>query len=240
MIAIPAIDLKGGKVVRLRQGDFKEEKVYGDKPEDIARGFEFEGAARLHVVDLDGALKGEPANFTGVEKILNAVKTPVQVGGGIRELKIAERYFTSGVRWAVLGTKACLDRGFLKEAVREYGDRIIVGIDARDGQVATEGWTKLLPVKAEDLAKEAARLGARTVIHTDISKDGTLRGPNLSEIKKLSEAIALDWIASGGISSLHDLEALRKLGRKNVIGAIIGKALYEEKFTLKEAIMACS
>ena len=240
MLAIPAIDLKGGKVVRLLQGNFKEEKVYGDRPESVAKDFEAQGASRLHVVDLDGALMGEPANFAGVEKILKNVKMSVEVGGGIRELKVAERYFQMGVRWVILGTKACLDRGFLSEALRAFGDKVIVGIDARDGQVATDGWTKFLPVKAERVAKEAHALGARTVIYTDISKDGALRGPNLAEIKKLSEAIPLDWIASGGVGSLKDLEALCQLGRKNIIGAIIGKALYEKKFTLKEAVASCS
>ena len=240
MLAIPAIDLKDGRVVRLLRGDFKEEKVYGDRPENVARGFEEEGAQRLHVVDLDGALRGEPANLDNIEKILKSVRTPVQVGGGIRELKTAGNYFKMGVRWAILGTKACLDRGFLNEALREFGDKIIVGIDARNGQVATDGWTRLLPVQVQDMAKEAMSLGARTVIYTDISKDGVMQGPNITEIKRLSETIAIDWIASGGVGSLKDLETLRGLDRKNVIGAVIGKALYEEKFTLKEAIASCS
>ena len=240
MIAIPAIDLKGGKVVRLLQGDFEEEKIYADKAEAIARSFEEQGAARLHVVDLDGALKGEPLNFASVERILHAVKTPLQIGGGVRELKTAQRYFDLGARWVILGTKACLDRGFLKEALAEYGARVIIGIDARDGQVATDGWTKLLPIKAGELAKECRALGAQTVIYTDISKDGALQGPNLEEIKKLSAAVPLDWIASGGVSSLKDLEALTALKQKNIIGAIIGKALYEKKFSLREAVKACS
>jgi phosphoribosylformimino-5-aminoimidazole carboxamide ribotide isomerase len=240
MIAIPAIDLKGGKVVRLLQGNFNEEKIYADSPENIAKAFEEQGAARLHVVDLDGALRGEPANLSCIEKIIRAVKTPVQVGGGVRDLKIAQRYFEVGAQWVILGTKACLDGGFLKEALNEYREKIIVGIDAKNGQVATDGWTKFLPLKAEELARETRALGARTVIYTDISKDGALTGPNIAEIKRLSEIISLNWIASGGISSLKDLQSLVDLGLKNIVGVIIGKALYEKKFSLKEAVQTCS
>ncbi len=240
MLAIPAIDLKDGNVVRLLQGNFKEEKIYADRPEDIAKSFQAQGAARLHVVDLDGALQGQPVNLSLVEKIIHAVSTPVEVGGGVRNLKVAQRYFEIGAQWVILGTKACLDHGFLKEALDEYREKIIVGIDARNGQVATDGWTKLLPVKAQELAKEASLLGAKTVIYTDISKDGALAGPNISEIKRLSELIAVNWIASGGISSLKDLQAISELGRKNITGVIIGKALYEQKFTLKEAVRTCS
>lgn len=240
MLAIPAIDLKGGNVVRLLQGNFKEEKIYEGSPENVAKAFEAEGAVRLHVVDLDGALRGKPANLSSVEKIIRAVKTPVEVGGGVRSLKIAQRYFEIGARWVILGTKACLDSGFLKEALDEYREKIIVGIDARNGQVATDGWTKFLPLKAEELAREAGALGVRTVIYTDISKDGALQGPNILEIKRLSESISVNWITSGGISSLSDLRALAGAGLKNIVGVIIGKALYEKKFSLKEAVKACS
>lgn len=240
MLAIPAIDLKGGNVVRLLQGNFKEEKIYDEPAEKTAKSFEEQGASRLHVVDLDGALKGEPANLALVEKILHAVKTPVEVGGGVRSLKIAQRYFGMGARWVILGTKACLDRGFLKEMLAEHGEKIIVGIDAQDGQVATDAWTKLLPLKAEELAREASALGAQTVIYTDISKDGALNGPNIAEIKRLSREISVNWIASGGVSCLKDLEALVKLDRKNITGVIIGKALYEKKFSLSEAVKTCS
>lgn len=240
MIPIPAIDLKSGGVVRLRQGDFKEETVYPEKAEQAARRFEEEGAARLHVVDLDGALKGEPKNRTAIEKILKAVKVPLEVGGGIRTLEAAALYFEMGVRWAVLGTQACLDRGFLKEAVAGFGDRVIVGIDARDGRIATDGWTKVTDVRAVELAKEAEKLGARTVIYTDISKDGVLGGPNLREIQTIAESVGIDVIASGGVGALKDLENLKALKLRNLTGVIIGKALYEKKFTLKEAIETCT
>ncbi|OGW82543.1 MAG: 1-(5-phosphoribosyl)-5-[(5-phosphoribosylamino)methylideneamino]imidazole-4-carboxamide isomerase [Omnitrophica bacterium RIFCSPHIGHO2_02_FULL_51_18] len=240
MIAIPAIDLKEGKVVRLLQGDFKEEKVYFEKPEEAAKHFEAEGAARIHVVDLDGALKGRPKNIKSVEKILKAVRVPVELGGGLRNLQTAAGYLAMGVRWVIFGTQACLDRGFIKELVSEFKEKAIVGVDARDGFIATDGWTKVTKIGAVEFIKEFEKLGGQTVIYTDISKDGALSGPNLKEIRNVSEAVGLDVIASGGVSSLKDLEALIGLKKKNIKGVVIGKALYENKFTLKEAIQACS
>lgn len=236
MIAIPAIDLKDGQVVRLLHGNFKEESVYSEKPEEVARRFESSGAARIHVVDLDGALKGEASNLRSVERILASVKTPVEVGGGVRSIENAARYFDMGASYVILGTKACLDRGFLKEALGEFGEKLIVGLDARDGRIATDGWTKISETRATDLAQDVARLGGKTVIYTDIARDGALKGPNLKEITALAEAAALDVIASGGVSSLDDLRALKKMNATNVSGVVIGKALYEKKFTLEEAI----
>ncbi len=240
MIPIPAIDLKDGKVVRLFQGDFKAEKIYSEKAEDIARRFEEEGASRIHVVDLDGALKGEPKNIKTIERILNAVRTPVEVGGGIRSLQTAARYLAMGAGWVIFGTQACLDRGFIKELVSELKEKAIIGVDARDGLIATDGWTKVTKINAVQFIKEFEKLGGQTVIYTDISKDGALSGLNIKEIKNASEAVNLDLIASGGVSSLKDLEALMKLKKKNIRGVVIGKALYENKFTLKEAIQVCS
>ncbi|MBI4352766.1 MAG: 1-(5-phosphoribosyl)-5-[(5-phosphoribosylamino)methylideneamino]imidazole-4-carboxamide isomerase [Candidatus Omnitrophica bacterium] len=240
MIPIPAIDLKEGRVVRLVQGNFKEEKVYGDKPEVVARYFEAEGALRLHVVDLEGALSGEPKNRSSVENILRCVNIPLEVGGGIRDLKAAGQYLQMGVRWILLGTKACLDKGFLKEALLEFGERVIVAIDARDGRVATDAWTRVTKVEAVSLARETERLGAKSILSTDISRDGALRGPNVKEIKKMSEAVAIDVIASGGVSALEDLASIRKLGRKNITGVVVGKALYEGRFRLGEAVKACA
>lgn len=240
MIPIPAIDLKDGKVVRLLHGNFNAETVYADKPETVAREFQSMGAARLHVVDLDGALKGKPANMRAVESILKSVEIPVEVGGGIRDIGMAALYLEMGARWVVLGTKACLDPGFLREALGELGKKVIIGIDAKDGFIATDGWTKTMPTKAVDLAKKVEAAGGKTIIYTDISKDGTLQGPNLGEIRTMSEAVKLDVIASGGVGSLKDLENIAKLGRANVTGVIIGKAMYEKKFTLKEAVSACA
>jgi phosphoribosylformimino-5-aminoimidazole carboxamide ribotide isomerase len=240
MIPIPAIDLKDGKVVRLLQGNFKEEKVYFEKPEEVAKHFEAEGASRIHVVDLDGALKGEPKNNKSVEKIIHSVRVPVELGGGIRSLKTAAAYLAMGARWVIFGTQACLDRGFVRELVAELKDKAIIGVDARDGLIATDGWTKVTKINAIEFIKEVEKLGGQSVIYTDISKDGLLSGPNLKEIKNVSESVAMDVIASGGISSLKDLEALISLKRENIKGVVIGKALYENKFTVKEALRTCS
>ncbi len=240
MIPIPAIDLKGGKVVRLLQGQFKEEKVYCEDPGDVAGRFQDEGAERIHVVDLDGALQGIPKNLDCVHKILASVSVPLEVGGGVRELKTAKTYIGMGARWVILGTKACLDKGFVKEALSEFGEKIIVGIDALEGYVATDAWTKVTKTRALDLAKEVEAQGARTVIYTDIMKDGMMRGPSISQIKALSQAVKMDVIASGGIGELLDLSQLMDLKQKNITGVIIGKALYEKKFSLKEAVRLCS
>lgn len=239
MIPIPAIDLKDGNVVRLLQGNFKEEKVYSAKPEQIARLFQDHKASRLHVVDLDGALKGEPKNMLSVETILRHVEIPVEIGGGIRTLTLAKKYFDMGISWVILGTKACLDKGFLQEALKEFKEKIIVGIDASNGYVATDGWTKITSIKSVDMAKEVETLGGRCVIYTDISKDGVLKGPNLNEIQSLSDSLNIDVIASGGVGALEDISALICLKKKNIIGVIIGKALYENKFSLEEAVRLC-
>jgi phosphoribosylformimino-5-aminoimidazole carboxamide ribotide isomerase len=240
MIPIPAIDLKGGKVVRLLQGNFKEEKIYPEKPAEVAARYEIEGAGRLHVVDLDGALKGAPKNEDSLEEILKTVRIPLQVGGGIRDLKTVQRYLDLGAAWVILGTQACLDRGFVKEAIREFGAQIILGIDARDGLIATDGWTKVTAVRAVDFAKEAEALGIQTVVYTDISTDGMLKGPNLEGICAMAGILTVSLIASGGVSKGSDLTALRDLGLPNLVGVIIGKALYEGRLSLKEAIRACS
>jgi phosphoribosylformimino-5-aminoimidazole carboxamide ribotide isomerase len=240
VIPIPAIDLKAGRVVRLLQGRFDAEKVYGLDAEKVALSFEEEGARRIHVVDLDGALYGEPKNLMAIESILTRVKVPVEVGGGIRDISQAARYFGMGAAWVILGTKACLDAGFLKEAMKEFGERIIVGIDAKDGCIATDGWTKVHEKKAATLAREVRAAGARTVIYTDIATDGALKGPNLEHLEALAGTTGLDIIASGGVGSLADLRAIMALGKKNIVGTIIGKAIYEKKFTVKEAVETCS
>ncbi|MBI2095196.1 MAG: 1-(5-phosphoribosyl)-5-[(5-phosphoribosylamino)methylideneamino]imidazole-4-carboxamide isomerase [Candidatus Omnitrophica bacterium] len=239
MIPIPAIDLRGGKVVRLSRGDFREETVYPERPERVAARFEAEGASRIHVVDLDGALGGKPRNLGAVEALLGKIKIPVEVGGGIRDLKTAADYFERGARWVILGTRACLDGGFLKEAVSEYREKIIVGIDALGGRVATDGWTKVTKIPAAELAKKTEALGGRTVIYTDISKDGLLGGPNLKAVKALAEAVAIDVIASGGVGSIGDVRDLVALKQANLLGVIIGKALYEKKLNLADAVKTC-
>ncbi len=240
MIPIPAIDVKDGKVVRLIQGNFKEEKIYFDKPETVAKHFEEEGARRLHIVDLNGALEGTPKNAAHIEKILKAVKIPVELGGGIRRIETAKFYLNMGVSWVIFGTKACLDRHFTQEAIAEFKGKAIVGIDALNGFLATDGWTKITQTKAVEFAKNVEMLGCRTVIYTDIAKDGVLKGPNFQEIKNISQSLSIDLIASGGVGSLADIKGLLALGRPNIKGVIIGKALYENKFTMREAIGACS
>lgn len=240
MIPIPAIDLKDGNVVRLLHGNFKEEKIYTADAGAVARRFIEDGARRLHVVDLDGALKGKPSNLSSVEKIMASVgHVPVEVGGGVRSLDVAETYFSMGVRWVVLGTKACLDQGFLREAASEYGDKVIIGIDARDGLVATDGWTKITTLKATDLCAQARAAGAKCVIYTDISRDGALQGPNLKGLDAFAETAGLEVIASGGVSCLADVKAIAELKRPNVTGVIIGKALYENKLRLSDAVKQC-
>ncbi len=239
MIPIPAIDLKDGNVVRLLHGDFKEQKIYEIKAETVARRYEEDGAQRIHVVDLDGALKGVPTNLNLVEKILKSVRVPVEVGGGIRDLKSAARYFDMGARWVILGTKACLDRGFMEEAVQEFKDRIIIGVDALDGMVATDGWTRVTKMKAVDLAKAFEDFGGQTVIYTDISKDGALKGPNFKEIKTMCDSLRIKVIASGGVGSLEDVRRLIGLKKANLEGVIIGKALYEKKLDLRDAVKSC-
>ncbi len=239
MIPIPAIDLKGGNVVRLLQGDFKEQKIYAHSAAEVARQFELDGARRIHVVDLDGALEGKPANRASIEKIIRDIKVPLEVGGGIRSLDQVRDYIEMGVRWVILGTKACLDRGFLKEAIAEFSDRIIVGIDARGGKVAVDAWTKLMPDDATSLALDVQKFGGKTIIYTDISKDGAMAGPNLKEVSQMADAVTIDVIASGGVSKLDDLSKLLALNKKNISGVIIGKAIYEKKINLKDALDLC-
>ena len=239
MIPIPAIDLKDGNVVRLLHGNFKEEKIYFEKAPVVAKNFEADGAERLHVVDLDGALHGKPKNITSVEAILKSVRMPVEIGGGIRDLKTAKLFFEMGVSWVILGTKACLDKGFLQEALAEFKNKIIVGIDASKGLVATDGWSKITNIRAAAFAADVEKLGGETIIYTDISRDGALAGPNLTEIEAMGRATKMNVIASGGVGALSDLSKISALKQKNITGVIIGKALYEKKFTLRDAIRTC-
>ncbi len=239
MFPIPAIDLKDGRVVRLLQGKFEAESVYPEEPKTLAKRFAEEGAQRIHVVDLDGALKGEPKNLFLVESVIKSVRIPVEVGGGIRKPEEVERYLEMGAGYVILGTKACLDPGFLKETLRAFGGRVIIGIDASHGQVAIDGWTKVLPQKALDFAKQVEMLGGKTLIYTDIAKDGALAGPNLSQVGAVCDAVSIEVIASGGVSSTADLKALSALKKENLKAVIIGKALYEKRFSVKEAVAAC-
>lgn len=233
MIFFPAVDIKGGKCVRLSQGMADKETVYGENPADRASLWESKGAEYIHVVDLDGAFEGVRKNREIIKEITQRVKAPVQLGGGIRTIEDIEDVLSLGVKRVILGTSVAQRKGFAEEAIKKYGDRIAVSIDAKSGYVALEGWVKVTDIKAVDLAKELERVGLKTLIYTDIAKDGMLSGPNFEEIKTLKENVNIDIIASGGVSTKEDILKLKGLG---VYGAIIGKALYNGNLELEEIL----
>ena len=233
MLIIPAIDIREGRVVRLLQGSYEKETVYSDEPVETAKRWVFCGAKRLHVVDLDGALSGELKNLDVVEEIVSQTGTSVELGGGVRTKEAIKKVLDRGVEFVILGTKACQDQTLLKEAAADFGEKIIVSIDARDGWVATEGWTKVSQTTASGLAGQAESAGVKTIIYTDISRDGMLKGPGLDGIKEILDSTRLSVIASGGVSSPEDITRLDKMG---VTGIIIGKALYEGRIDLKQVI----
>ncbi len=233
---IPAIDIKGGKCVRLWQGDMDKETVYADDPVQVALRWEKAGAALIHIVDLDGAVAGKAVNGRTVKEIVDAVGVPLEIGGGIRDRRTMEAYFSLGVQRIILGTAACREPGRLKELLDGFPGEVYVGLDARDGMVAVEGWKEILPLKAADMARAAEDNGASGIIYTDISRDGTLEGPNLEAIAKLLPDTDLPVIASGGVSRLKDVEALAALAVMGVTGVIIGRALYAGKVVLEDAL----
>ncbi len=234
MILFPAIDIKNGQCVRLRQGSFQDVLVYSDIPLKIAKQWEAAGASFIHIVDLDGALVGHSVNDDVIKTIVSEVKIPVQVGGGIRTIKDIENKLNLGAERVIIGTKAVKDPAFIKEAITTFGSkRIVIGIDAKDGMVAIEGWEKVSSYQALALALEMKKLGVKTIVYTDISKDGMLQGPNIAHTKEMVEVTGLNIIASGGVSSLKDLESLEEI---MVYGAIMGKALYENRIDLKKAV----
>lgn len=236
MQIIPAIDLREGRVVRLFQGDFGKETRYSDDPVEVAKRWEGEGAALLHLVDLEGALQGKPVNLRWVGEIAKSVACPIQCGGGIRDLETIEKLLGSGVSRVVLGTQAIQSEAFLKECILEFGENIAVSIDSQKREIKTEGWTKTVTCDPIELARRFESLGVSTLIVTDISRDGTLEGPNLNLFRSLLKTVQLPLIASGGIGTLKDIEALYQLPGRPLSGVIVGRALYEGKFTLKEAI----
>jgi len=237
MIVIPAIDLKDGRCVRLRQGDMAAETVYSEDAPSVARQWQQAGAGVIHIVDLNGAVEGEPRNLPQIEAVMKTINVKVQVGGGIRNIATVRRYLQTGVSRVVLGTAALTDRAFLEQACKEFPRRILLGLDARDGKVAVKGWTAVSETKAIDLLKEVAGLEIAAVIYTDISRDGMLSGPNVSALKEVVEYSSFPIIASGGISRVEDLLAVRSLGPR-IEGAIVGKALYDGKLDLRAAIAA--
>ncbi len=238
MIIFPAIDLRDGKCVRLLRGDFAKETVYSSNPEDVALRWVREGAEYLHVVDLDGALAGKPQNIEVIKKILSSVQIPIEVGGGIRTLETIENTLELGVKRVILGSVAVQNRSLVKEACQRYRDRIVVGIDAKDGITVIDGWGVSGGIPAVELAKELASFGLKTIIYTDISRDGTLSGVNIEATSKLAIESGVDIIASGGVKSLEDIHALKKREVDGIVGVIAGKSIYEGTLSLSEAIAA--
>jgi phosphoribosylformimino-5-aminoimidazole carboxamide ribotide isomerase len=234
LLILPAIDLKDGCCVRLRQGRAEEAKVYSEDPVAMARQWEAEGAEYLHVVDLDGAFQGRPVHAEAIRQIAAAISIPVEVGGGLRADADLQLMLDAGADRVILGTRACAQPGDLARMVGRFGKRLAVGLDARNGLVQVKGWTETSSIKAVDLARLAADAGVFTLIHTDTAVDGMLTGPNLSGVKQVCAAVKCQVIASGGIRSAADIRALRKLNLPNLAGVIVGKALYEGQVTLAE------
>jgi phosphoribosylformimino-5-aminoimidazole carboxamide ribotide isomerase len=234
LLIIPAIDLLNGQAVRLKQGDMDDYKVYYNNPLDAAKMFADLGVKRLHIVDLDGARKGEATNFDLIESIVAKVGMDVEVGGGIRNLERLEAYFGIGVKYGILGTVVVKDPDFVKSAMKKYPGRIILGVDSKDGYVATEGWYEKSTLTAAELINSYEGYEAESVIYTDIMRDGMLSGINLEATLKLASDIKYPVIASGGLKGISDIEALAD--KKGILGAITGKAFYEGKIDLKEAL----
>ncbi len=234
MKLFPAIDIRNGQCVRLRQGQFHDVEVYSHIPANVARNFEAAGASFIHIVDLDGALVGHSMNEDVIREIVNTVSIPVEVGGGIRTIKDIENKLNLGVGRVIIGTKAVESPQFVNEIIKTFGaDKIVIGIDAKNGMVATDGWEKVSNYNAIQLALEMKDMGVKTIVYTDISKDGMLQGPNIEHTREMVEQTGLDIIASGGVSSMKDLDDLSSIP---VYGVIIGKALYENRIHLEEAV----
>jgi len=228
MLLIPAIDLKDGHCVRLIQGDMDQATTFGEDPTEMALSWVQKGARRLHLVDLNGAFAGKPQNYSAIRSILKAVgdDIPVQLGGGIRDLDTIEKYIDGGMRYIIVGTAAVKNPGFLKDACSAFGGHIIVGLDAKDGKVATDGWSKLTGHEVVDLAKKFEDYGVESIIYTDIGRDGMLTGINVEATVRLAQALSIPVIASGGLSGMKDIEALCALQDEGIEGVICGRAVY--------------
>ncbi|WP_340006043.1 1-(5-phosphoribosyl)-5-[(5-phosphoribosylamino)methylideneamino]imidazole-4-carboxamide isomerase [Paenibacillus sp. FSL K6-0276] len=237
-IVYPAIDIRDGKCVRLQQGDYSQETIYNDSPLKVAKSWEEQGGKFIHLVDLDGAKAGHPVNDAIIGAIAANANVPVQVGGGLRNLADVEKLLGLGVSRVIIGTAAINDHAFTEAVLAKYGDKVAIGIDARNGYVATHGWLNTSEVRAEDLAKELTAKGAETFIYTDISRDGMMQGPNVEGILSMAQASGKTVIASGGVTSLDDLLRLNVHSGSGVGGAIVGKALYTGNIDLSEALQA--
>ncbi len=236
MIVIPAIDLKEGKCVRLEQGLMEKDTIFCDNPGTQARDWEQQGAELLHIVDLDGAFAGQPKNRDAIEAILKSISIPAQLGGGIRDLATIEAYLSLGLSRVIIGTAAQRNPELVREACATFPGRIVVGIDAKNGMVAVQGWAELTDSTAVELARKFEDFGVAAIIYTDIARDGMLQGPNLEATKALAEAVSIPIIASGGVSSLSDIENLMAIESCGVTGVITGKAIYTGAIRLSEAI----
>jgi phosphoribosylformimino-5-aminoimidazole carboxamide ribotide isomerase len=238
VLVIPAIDLKDGRCVRLKQGDMKTATVFSDDPVAMAKHWAAQGARRLHIVDLNGAIAGRPKNDKVIREMIAAVgdKVPIQLGGGIRDLDAIEAYIDAGVTYVIIGTAAVKNPGFLSDACYAFPGHVIAGLDAKDGKVAVEGWSKMTGHDVADLAKKYEEYGVESIIYTDIGRDGMMTGVNIEATLKLAQALKTPIIASGGLSSIQDIEAIcARLVPEGIIGAIAGRALYEGKIELKAA-----
>jgi len=236
LIIIPAIDLKNGLCVRLKQGQMSKETVYSQVPQEMAIKWYEKGAERLHIVDLDGAVKGKPVNSEVIRSIVHAIPIPIQLGGGIRDMETIQTYLDLGIHQIILGTVAYKDPEFVSLACQRFPDKIIIGIDAKKGQVAVEGWTEETDMTPEELAKKYEEMGISAIVYTDIQRDGMSTGPNVQATKDLAKAINIPVIASGGISEIGDVKKILPLSKYGVMGMITGKALYEGALDLTEAI----
>jgi phosphoribosylformimino-5-aminoimidazole carboxamide ribotide isomerase len=234
MILLPAVDIRDGKAVRLRQGRFDDETVYADDPLEAARSFVEAGARFLHVVDLDGAREGEPVNLHHVQRITEELDVPVELGGGLRSIGSIRKALAAGATRVVLGTAAFTDPDLLDEALSAFTSRILVGVDVRGGQVSVAGWTRETQVRGEDAIRRMQSRGATRFVYTNVDRDGMLDGLDLEEVRRVSEAVRGRFLISGGIGSLDDLVALRELRLLNLAGVISGKALYEKRFGVRE------
>ncbi|MBL0224820.1 MAG: 1-(5-phosphoribosyl)-5-[(5-phosphoribosylamino)methylideneamino]imidazole-4-carboxamide isomerase [Geobacteraceae bacterium] len=236
MLVIPAIDLKEGKCVRLEQGLMDKDTVFNDNPAAQARAWQDQGAEMLHIVDLDGAFAGEPKNREAIEAIVKAITIPSQLGGGIRDIETIEAYLSLGLSRVIIGTAAQRNPELVREACARFPGRIVVGIDAKDGMVAVQGWAEVTDVTAVDLARKFEGFGVSAIIYTDISRDGMLQGPNLEATRALAEAVSIPIIASGGVSSLKDIRDLMEIESSGISGVITGKAVYTGAIKLAEAV----
>ncbi|PCK09560.1 MAG: 1-(5-phosphoribosyl)-5-[(5-phosphoribosylamino)methylideneamino]imidazole-4-carboxamide isomerase [Alteromonadaceae bacterium] len=240
MIVIPAIDLKDGACVRLRQGVMDDSTVFSDDPIGVAKRWVEQGARRLHLVDLNGAFAGEPVNGEVVTAIAKAYpELPIQIGGGIRSLETIEYYLNAGVNYVIIGTKAVKEPEFVSEACKAFPDTVIVGLDAKDGFVATDGWAEVSEVKATDLAKRFADDGVSAIVYTDIARDGMMQGVNVEATREMADASVIPVIASGGITNMDDIRGLLDTGHAGITGAITGRAIYEGTLDLQEAQAFC-